>query len=216
MERGGKKKLHDAAGWTNTQSFCVNSKSSQQTEKRTQFIPFSHFLFSCGMIPLMCYKYQCGSLYPCLLCCCSPPEGPDPPTDLELTDQRKRSVQLTWTPGDEHNSPIQSTYSSLPPKIPCISAFKRHILILSTVLTRNWFLFICPIKIKQINLRKKRTLFLCTLLNSKHIECGFIKKTSATSNIVYKNHNMIFTSDVLQKGKSSIENLALPAKHFHK
>uniref|UniRef100_A0AAY4EII7 Neuronal cell adhesion molecule a n=1 Tax=Denticeps clupeoides TaxID=299321 RepID=A0AAY4EII7_9TELE len=32
---------------------------------------------------------------------------PDPPTDLELTDQRERSVQLTWTPGDEHNSPIQ-------------------------------------------------------------------------------------------------------------
>uniref|UniRef100_A0A8C4IWL2 Neuronal cell adhesion molecule n=1 Tax=Dicentrarchus labrax TaxID=13489 RepID=A0A8C4IWL2_DICLA len=32
---------------------------------------------------------------------------PDPPTDLELTDQKKRSVQLTWTPGDEHNSPIQ-------------------------------------------------------------------------------------------------------------
>ncbi|XP_037834137.1 neuronal cell adhesion molecule-like isoform X3 [Kryptolebias marmoratus] len=35
------------------------------------------------------------------------PEKPDPPTDLELTDQTKRSVQLTWTPGDEHNSPIQ-------------------------------------------------------------------------------------------------------------
>uniref|UniRef100_A0A3B4VMS7 Neuronal cell adhesion molecule n=1 Tax=Seriola dumerili TaxID=41447 RepID=A0A3B4VMS7_SERDU len=34
-------------------------------------------------------------------------EQPDPPTDLELTDQKKRSVQLTWTPGDEHNSPIQ-------------------------------------------------------------------------------------------------------------
>ncbi|XP_040894023.1 neuronal cell adhesion molecule-like isoform X1 [Toxotes jaculatrix] len=34
-------------------------------------------------------------------------EHPDPPTDLELTDQKKRSVQLTWTPGDEHNSPIQ-------------------------------------------------------------------------------------------------------------
>ncbi|XP_073694842.1 neuronal cell adhesion molecule a isoform X10 [Garra rufa] len=32
---------------------------------------------------------------------------PDPPTDLELTDQRERSVQLTWTPGDEQNSPIQ-------------------------------------------------------------------------------------------------------------
>ena len=38
------------------------------------------------------------------------PERPDPPTDLELTDQKKRSVQLTWTPGDEHNSPIQSVY----------------------------------------------------------------------------------------------------------
>ncbi|XP_039882060.1 neuronal cell adhesion molecule-like isoform X11 [Simochromis diagramma] len=34
-------------------------------------------------------------------------ERPDPPTDLELTDQKKRSVQLTWTPGDEHNSPVQ-------------------------------------------------------------------------------------------------------------
>uniref|UniRef100_A0A8C2WCV6 Neuronal cell adhesion molecule a n=1 Tax=Cyclopterus lumpus TaxID=8103 RepID=A0A8C2WCV6_CYCLU len=36
-----------------------------------------------------------------------PAERPDPPTDLELTDQKKRGVQLTWIPGDEHNSPIQ-------------------------------------------------------------------------------------------------------------
>uniref|UniRef100_A0A672JH06 Neuronal cell adhesion molecule n=1 Tax=Salarias fasciatus TaxID=181472 RepID=A0A672JH06_SALFA len=35
------------------------------------------------------------------------PERPDPPSDLELTDQKKRSVQLTWTPGNDHNSPIQ-------------------------------------------------------------------------------------------------------------
>ncbi|XP_061629782.1 neuronal cell adhesion molecule-like isoform X14 [Phyllopteryx taeniolatus] len=34
-------------------------------------------------------------------------ERPEPPTDLELTDHKKRSVQLTWIPGDEHNSPIQ-------------------------------------------------------------------------------------------------------------
>ncbi|XP_036374071.1 neuronal cell adhesion molecule a isoform X12 [Megalops cyprinoides] len=34
-------------------------------------------------------------------------EQPDHPTDLELTDQQARSVQLTWIPGDEHNSPIQ-------------------------------------------------------------------------------------------------------------
>uniref|UniRef100_A0A665X3P2 Neuronal cell adhesion molecule n=1 Tax=Echeneis naucrates TaxID=173247 RepID=A0A665X3P2_ECHNA len=34
-------------------------------------------------------------------------EKPDPPTDLELTDKKKKSVQLTWIPGDEHNSPIQ-------------------------------------------------------------------------------------------------------------
>ncbi|XP_047245408.1 neuronal cell adhesion molecule-like isoform X15 [Girardinichthys multiradiatus] len=32
---------------------------------------------------------------------------PDAPTDLELTDQKKRSVQLTWIPGEEHYSPIQ-------------------------------------------------------------------------------------------------------------
>ncbi|XP_008304415.1 neuronal cell adhesion molecule isoform X1 [Stegastes partitus] len=34
-------------------------------------------------------------------------ERPDPPSDLELTDQKKRSVQLTWIPGDEHKSPTQ-------------------------------------------------------------------------------------------------------------
>ncbi|XP_049892556.1 neuronal cell adhesion molecule a isoform X8 [Epinephelus moara] len=34
-------------------------------------------------------------------------EKPDPPTDLELTDQTDRSVQLTWIPGDENNSPTQ-------------------------------------------------------------------------------------------------------------
>uniref|UniRef100_A0A8C1J2N7 Neuronal cell adhesion molecule a n=1 Tax=Cyprinus carpio TaxID=7962 RepID=A0A8C1J2N7_CYPCA len=34
-------------------------------------------------------------------------EQPDPPRDLELTDQREHSVRLTWTPGDENNSPIQ-------------------------------------------------------------------------------------------------------------
>ena len=35
-------------------------------------------------------------------------EKPDPPTDLELTDQTERSVQLTWIPGDENNSPTES------------------------------------------------------------------------------------------------------------
>lgn len=34
-------------------------------------------------------------------------EQPDAPTDLELTDPGARSVQLTWTPGDEHNSPTK-------------------------------------------------------------------------------------------------------------
>ncbi|XP_061662961.1 neuronal cell adhesion molecule a isoform X2 [Syngnathoides biaculeatus] len=32
---------------------------------------------------------------------------PDPPIDLELSDQTERSVRLTWIPGDEHNSPTQ-------------------------------------------------------------------------------------------------------------
>ncbi|XP_020919215.1 neuronal cell adhesion molecule isoform X21 [Sus scrofa] len=31
---------------------------------------------------------------------------PNPPFDLELTDQLDRSVQLSWTPGDDNNSPI--------------------------------------------------------------------------------------------------------------
>uniref|UniRef100_A0A8C7ZNW1 Neural cell adhesion molecule L1 n=1 Tax=Oryzias sinensis TaxID=183150 RepID=A0A8C7ZNW1_9TELE len=35
-------------------------------------------------------------------------ERPDPPTDLELTDQTKRSVVLTWIPGNEYNSHIKN------------------------------------------------------------------------------------------------------------
>ncbi|XP_054843958.1 neuronal cell adhesion molecule isoform X22 [Eublepharis macularius] len=33
-------------------------------------------------------------------------DRPDPPFDLELTDKQDRSVQLTWIPGDDNNSPI--------------------------------------------------------------------------------------------------------------
>ncbi|XP_048866295.1 neuronal cell adhesion molecule-like isoform X12 [Brienomyrus brachyistius] len=34
-------------------------------------------------------------------------DQPDPPTDLEMTELRARSVQLTWVPGSDNNSPIQ-------------------------------------------------------------------------------------------------------------
>ncbi|XP_068132649.1 neuronal cell adhesion molecule isoform X23 [Hyperolius riggenbachi] len=33
-------------------------------------------------------------------------DRPNAPSDLELTDRLKRSVQLTWVPGDDNNSPI--------------------------------------------------------------------------------------------------------------
>ncbi|XP_077121215.1 neuronal cell adhesion molecule isoform X16 [Ranitomeya variabilis] len=33
-------------------------------------------------------------------------DRPDPPSDLELTDRLLRSVQLSWVPGDDNNSPI--------------------------------------------------------------------------------------------------------------
>ncbi|XP_048463513.1 neuronal cell adhesion molecule a isoform X4 [Rhincodon typus] len=36
----------------------------------------------------------------------SPHDSPDPPSDLELTNPRDRSVQLSWIPGDDNNSPI--------------------------------------------------------------------------------------------------------------
>ncbi|EDL36809.1 mCG125252 [Mus musculus] len=35
---------------------------------------------------------------------------PNPPFDLELTNQLDKSVQLTWTPGDDNNSPITSMW----------------------------------------------------------------------------------------------------------
>lgn len=33
---------------------------------------------------------------------------PDPVSNLELAEQQERHVKLTWTPGDDHNSPIES------------------------------------------------------------------------------------------------------------
>ncbi|XP_041835722.1 neurofascin homolog (chicken) a isoform X8 [Melanotaenia boesemani] len=35
-----------------------------------------------------------------------PPDRPDPPVDLDLSDPAARSVRLTWIPGDDHRSPI--------------------------------------------------------------------------------------------------------------
>lgn len=37
-------------------------------------------------------------------------DRPDPPFDLELTDHLERSVQLTWIPGNDNNSPITSMF----------------------------------------------------------------------------------------------------------
>ncbi|XP_061788181.1 neurofascin homolog (chicken) a isoform X9 [Nerophis lumbriciformis] len=35
-----------------------------------------------------------------------PPDHPDPPLDLDLSDPAARSVRLTWIPGNDHRSPI--------------------------------------------------------------------------------------------------------------
>ncbi|XP_065811485.1 neurofascin isoform X3 [Labrus bergylta] len=35
-----------------------------------------------------------------------PPDRPDPPTDLDLSDPAERSVRLTWIPGNDHRSPV--------------------------------------------------------------------------------------------------------------
>lgn len=53
-------------------------------------------------------------------------ERPDPPADLEMTDQTERGVRLTWTPGDEHNSPTQSR------EIFCYFNFPENISILES------------------------------------------------------------------------------------
>lgn len=49
-------------------------------------------------------------------------EKPDRPTDLELTDQGERSVRLTWTPGDDHNSPIECELKTELCLIPCVKS----------------------------------------------------------------------------------------------
>lgn len=36
----------------------------------------------------------------------SPSDRPDPPVLLQITDPKRRAVTLSWTPGDDHNSPV--------------------------------------------------------------------------------------------------------------
>ncbi|TKS71165.1 Neurofascin Precursor [Collichthys lucidus] len=35
-----------------------------------------------------------------------PPDRPDPPIDLDLSDPAARSIRLTWIPGNDHRSPV--------------------------------------------------------------------------------------------------------------
>ena len=53
-----------------------------------------------------------GRMVNCDVCVWST-DVPNPPFDLELTDQLDRSVQLSWTPGDDNNSPITSMWCHL-------------------------------------------------------------------------------------------------------
>uniref|UniRef100_A0A8C9Y5X0 Neural cell adhesion molecule L1 n=1 Tax=Sander lucioperca TaxID=283035 RepID=A0A8C9Y5X0_SANLU len=39
----------------------------------------------------------------------SPSDSPDPPVLLQITDPKHRAVTLSWTPGDDHNSPDQGS-----------------------------------------------------------------------------------------------------------
>lgn len=47
------------------------------------------------------------------ICPAFPPDRPDPPQDLELSDLSARSVRLTWIPGNENNSPVTRMIPSL-------------------------------------------------------------------------------------------------------
>ncbi|XP_039507782.1 neural cell adhesion molecule L1.2 isoform X2 [Pimephales promelas] len=33
-------------------------------------------------------------------------DRPDPPTQIQMTEPKERSITLSWTPGDDHNSPV--------------------------------------------------------------------------------------------------------------
>lgn len=44
---------------------------------------------------------------------------PNPPLDLELTGQLERSIELSWVPGEENNSPITSMFV-------CVYCSSRH------------------------------------------------------------------------------------------
>lgn len=50
-------------------------------------------------------------------------DRPDPPVLLQITDPKRRAVTLSWTPGDDHNSPVLGLVQTHPHKL----SLKIHI-----------------------------------------------------------------------------------------
>ncbi|XP_040921501.1 neural cell adhesion molecule L1.2 isoform X2 [Toxotes jaculatrix] len=60
--------------------------------------PDDEGLYTCQVITRLDMAEVSGTLTLC--------DRPDPPVLLQLTDSKHRSVTLSWTPGDDHNSPV--------------------------------------------------------------------------------------------------------------
>uniref|UniRef100_A0A8C1XH53 protein-tyrosine-phosphatase n=1 Tax=Cyprinus carpio TaxID=7962 RepID=A0A8C1XH53_CYPCA len=71
-------------------------------------------------------------------------DRPDPPTQIQMTEPKDRSVTLSWTPGDDHNSPVLGTvcFSCLGNSLSVRSQYLMHVNLL------YYLLIFSPIYVK--------------------------------------------------------------------
>ncbi|XP_071332274.1 neural cell adhesion molecule L1.2 isoform X2 [Trachinotus anak] len=60
--------------------------------------PDDEGVYTCQVITKLDMAEASGTLTLC--------DRPDPPVHLQITDPKNRAVTLSWTPGDDHNSPV--------------------------------------------------------------------------------------------------------------
>lgn len=121
---------------------------------------------------------------------------PNPPFDLELTDQLDRSVQLSWTPGDDNNSPITSMWCHLLFHWSTLWLFSKHSVTCNWNFPQGYFLassasFLTePKHLFMAHLSSELESFLVTVSGLGHwwikmvikwIDCAFVLK-------IHKNH----------------------------
>lgn len=97
----------DTAEAINTLTIC--GKITDQKPKRVWVYRPRQYMQNCDLCNFknpFCLNLQCVDILGVMILLLSPSDRPDPPVLLQITDSKHRAVTLSWTPGEDHNSPV--------------------------------------------------------------------------------------------------------------